>query len=173
MYIHMTDHLTQGGHLKPDPYNAPASIAAEYGLEAAREAAAFEASQVQALKDFVEKEGIDCDFVMTRATDVEMETPIRDRLKAGYDKLVADDVSATKTVSYCGEETAEAVCSFTSHVDHIRLMVLLDIRSQRCKRLLLVQCWPSLPLQAGPPPPLLCYCPRRQPPNPNTRCLGV
>ncbi|KAL1297502.1 hypothetical protein AAFC00_005021 [Neodothiora populina] len=98
-----------GGHLKPDPYNHVASIAAEYGYEAAAEVANFEASHVPALKAFIEKEEIDCDFVVTRAIDVQLSSAHRERLKAGYEKLLHAGVEATKNVFYASESTAEGL----------------------------------------------------------------
>jgi hypothetical protein len=84
--------------------------AAEYGPEAAEEAAVFEAAHVGAIKDLVEKEQIDCDFVVTRAMDVQMAEPVRDQLKAGYDRLIAAEISTAKNTFYSPKETAEAAC---------------------------------------------------------------
>lgn len=99
-----------GGHLKPDPYNGVATLAAEHGFKAAAEVAAFEASHVPALKDFIEKEGIDCDFVVTRAMDVQLSDEHCQRLKAGYDKLVAAGNESTKNAFFVSGKDAEGVC---------------------------------------------------------------
>ena len=104
----------EGGHLKPDLYNRPDSIAAEFGVEAATEAAAFEAEHVDAIKELVEQENIDCDFVVTRAVDVQFKESIRDKLKTGYDRLVESGVSATKGVSFSVDGKAEAVSSLVA-----------------------------------------------------------
>lgn len=96
--------------MKPDLYGMPASLATEYGLEAAVEVLEFEESHVQAIKEVIEKENIDCDFVVTTAMDVQLSEPIRDKLKAGYEHLIDSGVSATKNVFYTSGEQAEAVC---------------------------------------------------------------
>ena len=114
----------KGGHVKPDLYNRPDSIAAEYGLEAAAEAAAFEADHVDAIRDLVEKEKIDCDFVITRAIDVQLKEPIQDKLKAGYDRLIKSGVAATTKVFFAPEDTAEAV----RFLIPIRLSLLTEMK---------------------------------------------
>lgn len=103
------DIFNQGGHLKPDLYNGIASLAAEYGYEAAAEVAAFEASHIEELRTFVEKEKIDCDLVITRAIDVQLSNEHSIRLKDGYDKLLHAGVVPTSDVSYIPEKDAEAV----------------------------------------------------------------
>lgn len=109
----VTNKLT-GGHLKPDLFNGPGgSLFAEFGVEAAAEAAVFEADHVDVIKELVEKENIDCDLVITRAADVQFNTASRDKLKAGYDRLVKSGVAAVKDVSFTADEKAEAVsCVF-------------------------------------------------------------
>jgi glycine/D-amino acid oxidase-like deaminating enzyme len=104
-------NLSTGGHLKPDLYNRPDSIAAEFGIKAAAEATAFEAEHVEAIKELVEKEKIDCDLVVTRAADVQFEEPIRDKLKVGYDRLAESGIAAVKGVSFSSGEKAEAMSS--------------------------------------------------------------
>ncbi|OAA57389.1 FAD dependent oxidoreductase [Niveomyces insectorum RCEF 264] len=76
-----------GGQLKPDPFNRPASIAAKYGMAAAAECASFEAAHVPAIKRVVEENNIDCDFVLTRCCDVSMTDAGYARMKAGADQL--------------------------------------------------------------------------------------
>jgi hypothetical protein len=163
----VTAHNSKGGHVKPDLYNRPDSIAAEYGLEAAAEAAAFEAEHVNAIKDLVEKEKIDCDFVVTRAADVQLREPIRDKLKAGYDRLVKSGVAATKDVFFTSGDTAEAVCLY--YFGHLDQIILTDtnqgVRSQRCEGMLHIHCWSYLALQTRPSPPQQCHFSRSKPPN--------
>lgn len=101
--------INAGGHLKPDPYNTIATLAEEYGYEAAGEVAAFEASHVDALKELIEQEGIDCDFVVTRALDVQFSDEHCQRLKAGYDKLLDAGVAAAKNTFYVPQKAAEGV----------------------------------------------------------------
>lgn len=100
--------------MKPDPYNGIAKLAAEYGDAAAAEVADFEASHVDALKALIEKEDIECDFVVTRAIDVQLDTEHCQRLKSGYDRLLGAGVAATKNAFFIPEETAEGVSNAAS-----------------------------------------------------------
>lgn len=62
-----------GGHVKPDVYFNLTKYSKKFGVEAATEFAKFEAANVTAVKNVVEKESIDCDFVLTRAMDVYLD----------------------------------------------------------------------------------------------------
>ncbi|KAK2008863.1 FAD dependent oxidoreductase [Colletotrichum eremochloae] len=95
-----------GGHLKPDPYSRPSSLVATHGIEAATEVAEFEAKNLPAVKQVVEAEGIDCDFVLTRAVDALMSDAIHKRMKTGVDMLRKNGVSVIDDVYYA--EGAEA-----------------------------------------------------------------
>ena len=79
--------------------------------------AVFEADHVEAIKALVEKENIDCDLVITRAMDIQFKTTIRDKLKAGYDRLVKSGVAAVKDVSFTADEKAEAVSYISEPVE--------------------------------------------------------
>ncbi|KAF2680082.1 FAD dependent oxidoreductase [Lentithecium fluviatile CBS 122367] len=96
-----------GGQLKPDPYNRPATVAASHGIEAAAELAEFEASHVPAIKKLVEDEHIDCDFVLTRCVDVLLTDDIYARMKAGVDLLRKANVSVMKDVYFASGAKAE------------------------------------------------------------------
>ncbi|TDZ34528.1 putative oxidoreductase OrdL [Colletotrichum spinosum] len=91
-----------GGHLKPDPYNRPSSLAVTHGVEIAAECATFEADNLTAVKKVVEDEGIDCELVLTRAVDALMSDEIYDQMKRKVDLLrkhgleVMDDVYFVK-----------------------------------------------------------------------------
>lgn len=97
-----------GGHLKPDGFLKAATALDEHGKEAAEEVATFETRHIAAIGDLVREEGIECDFVVTRAIDVclydkggeEMEAKLARLREAGVD--VGD-------VFYCSEESAEGV----------------------------------------------------------------
>lgn len=97
----------QGGHLKPDPYNRPASVAVTHGFEVASECASFEAATLPALKKVIEDEQIDCDFVLTRAVDALMTDAINDHMKAGFDLLRNAGISVMDDVFYQGGPGAE------------------------------------------------------------------
>ncbi|KAM6509442.1 hypothetical protein FALCPG4_017097 [Fusarium falciforme] len=95
-----------GGHLKPDSYYSIAGLAKEYGLEAAAEVANFEAANIDAVADFIRDQDIDCDFVLTRAIDVQLSARLQDDAKAGYD-LLKEGVEATKKTFCSPPEFAE------------------------------------------------------------------
>ncbi|KAG5786921.1 hypothetical protein H9Q69_014008 [Fusarium xylarioides] len=85
-----------GGHLKPDSYNAISAYASEYGIEAAAEVASFEAANVRAVTDYIQQNKVDCDFVLTRAVGVQLSTGHQRRIKEGYEKLIAVGLEPTK-----------------------------------------------------------------------------
>jgi glycine/D-amino acid oxidase-like deaminating enzyme len=97
--------------LKPDLYNGIAGLAAEYGVDAAAEVAAFEAKHVSFLKEFIEKEKIDCDYSVTKAIDVQLDDDHTKRLKAGYEKLIKEGCAPTTAAKYIGTNEAEKVPS--------------------------------------------------------------
>ncbi|GAB7351047.1 hypothetical protein MBLNU459_g1529t1 [Dothideomycetes sp. NU459] len=96
-----------GGHLKPDVYFQVPKYQKLFGNEAAAEIARFEASQVYAVKDLVEKENIDCDFTLTRAVDVCLDEEHAAKCKLEFDQLVADKVASVRDVQYAQGRAAE------------------------------------------------------------------
>ncbi|KAH6886961.1 FAD dependent oxidoreductase [Thelonectria olida] len=82
-----------GGHLKPDPYNRPSGLAVTHGADIAAECAAFESRNLSAVKKTIEDEGIDCDFVLTRAVDALMSDAICDKMKGKFDTARSTDSS--------------------------------------------------------------------------------
>ncbi|RMJ07913.1 hypothetical protein CDV36_012475 [Fusarium kuroshium] len=96
-----------GGHLKPDSYYSISRLANEYGIEAAAEVANFESANVEAVADFIREEEVDCDFVLTRAVDVQFSTQHQNRVEAGYKSLLAKGVEATKHTYCAPQEFAE------------------------------------------------------------------
>ncbi|KAF2216294.1 hypothetical protein CERZMDRAFT_64736 [Cercospora zeae-maydis SCOH1-5] len=98
-----------GGHIKPDPYYRPADALKTHGREAAEEVASFEARHVKEIHELVEKEGIDCDFVVTRTTDVCMYESIHRDLKQGLDALHEANISTASEVHYSGPRTAQGI----------------------------------------------------------------
>ncbi|KAJ5645936.1 hypothetical protein N7490_002308 [Penicillium lividum] len=97
-----------GGHMKPDIYNFIATLAAEHGVDAAAEVAAFEAKHVRAVKEFVEKEGIDCDYTITKAVDVQLDETHFEKLKDGHNRLVAGGSKPTTGAQIIESEDAES-----------------------------------------------------------------
>lgn len=99
-----------GGHLKPDYYNNVASYASEHGVEAAAEVAAFEAANVKALAEYVQQNKVDCDFVLTRAIDVQLTSDNQQRIKAGFGELLAAGVEPTSETFSLEGKDAEMAC---------------------------------------------------------------
>lgn len=95
--------------MKPDLYNGIAGLAADHGVDAAAEVAAFEAKHVSFLKEFIEKEKIDCDYSVTKAVDVQLSADHSKRLKDGYEKLIKEGCAPTTTVKYIDTNEAEKV----------------------------------------------------------------
>jgi hypothetical protein len=103
-----------GGHLKPDSYNRIATLAEEYGIEAATEVAEFEARHVDVIRDLVQKEGIDCDLGVTEAVDVQFSESHARKFKDGYDRLVKAGCGPTVRTRFTGPGEAEEVRSLLS-----------------------------------------------------------
>lgn len=59
-----------GGHLRPDYMGAAARSCDRYGSVAAADVVSFEAKHVEALKELIEEEGIECDFEETSSFEV-------------------------------------------------------------------------------------------------------
>ncbi|KAF9881470.1 FAD dependent oxidoreductase [Colletotrichum karsti] len=96
-----------GGHLKPDPYNRPSSLAVTHGVEVAAEVAVFEAQNLPAVKKAVEAEGIECDFVLTRAVDALMSDAICEKMRSGVELLRKHGVSVMDDVYFAKGAEAE------------------------------------------------------------------
>ncbi|KAI8230189.1 hypothetical protein K4K57_006897 [Colletotrichum sp. SAR 10_99] len=91
-----------------------------YGKQAAAEMAVFEMSHVQAIKYLVEKEKIDCDFVLTRAYDVILDPELAEKTKRQFDQLVEEKFPTVKDVWYAPAAAArtltgvkDAQCAFS------------------------------------------------------------
>ncbi|KAL2833328.1 FAD dependent oxidoreductase superfamily [Aspergillus cavernicola] len=115
-----------GGHMKPDVYyNVPKYIE-KYGVRAAVDVARFEASQVYAVKELVEKEKIDCDFVLTRACDATLDPKLARDTHRAFTQLVKSGVADLKDVFYAHGKDAErlsgvkgALSCFTFTAGHV------------------------------------------------------
>ncbi|KAL1647330.1 hypothetical protein SLS58_002658 [Diplodia intermedia] len=115
-----------GGHLKPDVYFQVPKYTALFGAEAADELAAFEASQVLAVKELVERERIDCDFGLTRAVDVCLDAAHAAKCKAEFLELQAQGRPSVRDVFFSEGAAAEmtsgvkgAKCAFTFTAGHV------------------------------------------------------
>lgn len=105
-YAHDTCDFA-GGHLKPDYYYAAAGLAAEYGLDAAAEVTEFEHANLQAVSNFIVENNIDCDYIVTRAVDVQLGNDVYEKAKAGYELL--RKLPTTKNVFAVPNNLAETV----------------------------------------------------------------
>ncbi|KAK6833808.1 oxidoreductase OrdL [Apiospora arundinis] len=115
-----------GGHMKPDVYFNVAKYTKKYGTKAAVEVAAFEASHVFAIKDLVERENIDCDFVLSRACDVILDAGMAKDSHEAFIKLRESGVADLKDVYHaCGKEAEQlsgvkgALSCFTFTAGHL------------------------------------------------------
>ncbi|KAI1052406.1 hypothetical protein LB507_007512 [Fusarium sp. FIESC RH6] len=98
-----------GGHIKPDVYTLCARMASQHGVAAAAEIADFELANVEAVKNYIQGQNIDCDFMMTQAVDVQLSEDHNRALKSGYDQMVNTGVDATKKAFYVDGKYAEMV----------------------------------------------------------------
>lgn len=98
-----------GGHIKPDLFLNVPRTARIYGAEAAAELAKFEAAHVYAVKDLVEREGLDCDFNITRALDVFLDPAHAKQTEEAYRELVKANVVDLSDVAFTPKKGAERV----------------------------------------------------------------
>lgn len=83
---------------------------AHFGALAAAEVSNFETAHVQALKDLVEENNIDCDFTVTRSFDVLLDEQQAQHSKTAYNKLLEAGLEGTRDAHYTGPKNAEVVC---------------------------------------------------------------
>ncbi|KAF9695241.1 hypothetical protein EKO04_007212 [Ascochyta lentis] len=98
-----------GGHLKPDPLFRAASVLETHGKAVAEHVASFEAHQVEAIRDLVKREGIDCDFEETKVADVCFYNAGRDKIKADLAKVAKAGISTAQEIEYSEGSEAERV----------------------------------------------------------------
>lgn len=79
-----------GGHLKPASYSIASYNEKTYGTKMARRLLKFEFDQVWDVKRLIEKESIDCDFVLTRGMDVYTNPEVADATLAAFEALKSD-----------------------------------------------------------------------------------
>lgn len=78
-------------------------------MEAAAEVAEFERAHVDAITELVRTEKIDCDFVLTKAIDVQLLPEECRTAKANFDSLAAGGVKSVGRVAFYGRDDAEEV----------------------------------------------------------------
>lgn len=74
--------------------------------------ASFEARQVQEIKEYVEREIIDCDFEETKVCDVWVYEAGQDKVKADLASLAEADISTAREVKYYSAKDSEEVHAF-------------------------------------------------------------
>jgi hypothetical protein len=84
-------------------------MAKKHGVEAAAEIAEFELANMEAVKNYVQENNVDCDLILTQAVDVQLSKEHDSALKTGYDKLRNAGVSATGKAFYIDGKYAEQV----------------------------------------------------------------
>lgn len=96
--------------MKPDTYLTLAKNVKKFGARASVDVANFEASQVYAMKELVEKEKIDCEFTLTRACDATLDEGLAKEIEDAHVLLQEAGVANLRDVQYTGRESAERVC---------------------------------------------------------------
>jgi glycine/D-amino acid oxidase-like deaminating enzyme len=101
-----------GGHLRPAVHTRLPELIKEYGVERAVELCDFEDAHVLAVKELIEKEGIECEFRLVRSFDIYTDRERAKEAKEVYLKMKEEGV-AKKTIdglTWTDEEDAEMVC---------------------------------------------------------------
>jgi glycine/D-amino acid oxidase-like deaminating enzyme len=82
-------------------------ITKQFGSEAAKELALFQAKVVFAMKEVVQKEKLDCDLVLTRVCETYISQSQADEMAAMYQELLDDGLDYIQDVNYIGSKYAE------------------------------------------------------------------
>ncbi|PYH99002.1 FAD dependent oxidoreductase [Aspergillus ellipticus CBS 707.79] len=98
-----------GGHLRPDIYGHIPKYIERFGLEAGVEIADFEWNHIQALKDLLLEEDIDCEFNLTRNMNVYFDEASGAKAKSAMDKLLAQGVKVADDLHFTGAKSAEGI----------------------------------------------------------------
>ncbi|PWY70267.1 FAD dependent oxidoreductase [Aspergillus heteromorphus CBS 117.55] len=101
--------LNLGGHLRPDIYGNIPTYIERHGLEAGVEVADFEWDHIQALRDLLREEEIDCEFNLTRNMNVYFDEQAGEKAKSTLDMLVAQGVKLAKELHFTTGERAERI----------------------------------------------------------------
>lgn len=95
--------------MKPDVYFNVLKYSKMYGPEQAARMAAFEAGNVLAVKELVERERLDCDFHLTRAVDVCLDEEHARATEKAYRELMKIGVADLRDVAFEDGRDAERV----------------------------------------------------------------
>ena len=85
------------------------------GAEAAKELSTFQTELLYAMKEVVDKEQLDCDFVMTRSLEIILDQSHADALKKIYEDQIHLGLDYIRDVDFIGPRYAERV-QFTAAV---------------------------------------------------------
>lgn len=103
-----------------------------------------------AVKEFVEHKKIDCDFYLTRALDVYLDSGHATEVEGSYQELLRIGAASLGDVQFIANKDAERVrkqsTSAKSHSTNTSLG--LDIWSKRREMLFLIYCGSHMALQA-------------------------
>lgn len=77
-----------GGHLKPSLYYTYNSLKSKYGEKGAADIFNFEYAHLKAMKELIEEEEIDCDFVLTRAYDIFLAPDVQKNAIENYKEII-------------------------------------------------------------------------------------
>lgn len=100
--------MSPGGHIRPEVYFSMPAYVKKYGVETAVEISKFENSHVGVLKHLIEKEKIDCEFMLTRSMDVFLDEEAALKCKKSYD-LLSEFALIPKDVQFTPAKYAEGV----------------------------------------------------------------
>jgi hypothetical protein len=161
------DHYI-GGHLRPSVYPRLLYYIEKYGREAAEGLADFEFDHVPAIADLIKKEGIECDFELTRSYDIYTDVEQAEAAKKSYLKLKEMGVakSTIDDLEWTDSDRAEEVYqpSIQSYTDTDPNP---GLRSEGMRRLFHIHRSLTLALQTHDVPPQNHHLKRPKPPNPH------
>ncbi|KAG4441750.1 hypothetical protein IFR05_002741 [Cadophora sp. M221] len=98
-----------GGHLRPDMYGHIPKYIERAGVKAGLEIAEFEVAHLDAIKNVIEKENIDCDFTLTRTVDVWINKTAAIKARQVYDLMSSHNLAYMDDVFFSRSQDAENI----------------------------------------------------------------
>ncbi|EEH38605.2 FAD dependent oxidoreductase superfamily [Paracoccidioides lutzii Pb01] len=96
--------LEARGHLRPNRFLPIITHAKKHGLEAAIELSNFEADHIPAIGEVIRKEGIDCDFTLTRSFEVLLREDHCEEIARAYKELLKLGIPLRQDVQYTSKD---------------------------------------------------------------------
>jgi hypothetical protein len=131
-----------------------ASVLETHGPEVAEHVASFETRQIDAIRDLVQQEDIDCDFEEGQVTDVCLYKEGREQMKTSLARISKANVSTAKGIRFSPDGEAEMVrkcaryhCS--SEGRQTALIFCLGVRCQRRSILSQISWGKTMAIQTG------------------------